>query len=263
MQDKTNEKIIILDKSLQQGFSQIPRPVLKAKGLSRNAKCLYGLLLDYAWQSGSCFPGQKRLAEDLDVSERSIQRDLEELRDFGLIKWIRRGYQMTNEYQILSLDFLLQSDMSKTSDQEVTNLASQEMTEMSHKEYNVENTQNKNTQSSTLETKTDNLNLFDQEAVEIAREFNDLKSVRFYQKIINQRNKGEIAGDDFNAALEDTRRIKRCDEVDGTHFLKNPAGWFVSVLQKLTKRRQDKLRQEELKSQMQEMKDKFLNKAKL
>lgn len=263
MQDKTNEKIKILDKSLQQGFSQIPRPVLKAKGLSRNAKCLYGLLLDYAWQSGSCFPGQKRLAEDLDVSERSIQSDLEELRDFGLIKWIRRGYQMTNEYQILSLDFLLQSDMSKTSDQEMTDLTSQDTTEMSHKEYNVENTQKKNTQSSTLETKTDNLNLFDQEAVELATELNDLKSIRFYQKIINQRNKGEIAIVDFNTALEDTRRVKRCDEVDGTNFLKNPAGWFVSVLQKLTKRRQDKLRQEEVKTKMDELKNKFLGKAKL
>ena len=93
--------ITILEPSLSYGFTQLPRPVLKARGLSRNAKTLYALLLDYAWQSGSCFPGQTRLADDLDISVDSIRRDLDELRKYGLISWQRRpGLSATNIYYI-------------------------------------------------------------------------------------------------------------------------------------------------------------------
>jgi len=95
--------IEILDPNLKQGFAQIPRPVLKAKRLSRNAKCLYALLLDYAWQQGSCFPGQQKLAEDLDVTDRTVRTDLTELRDYGLIDWKRRGLTLSNIYYILPL----------------------------------------------------------------------------------------------------------------------------------------------------------------
>lgn len=98
-----SEVIEILDPTLRHGFAQIPRQVLRAPGLSRNAKCLYALLLDYAWQEGSCFPGQPRLAHDLGVSDRTIRTDLDELRVFGLIAWKRRGLSLTNVYQILSI----------------------------------------------------------------------------------------------------------------------------------------------------------------
>ncbi len=98
-----NDVIEILDPNLRLGFAQMPRPVLRASGLSRNAKTLYALLLDYAWQDGSCFPGQARLAADLDISVDTLKRDLDELRRYGLLSWKQRGMNQTNVYYILPL----------------------------------------------------------------------------------------------------------------------------------------------------------------
>src|SRR5260370_38318677 len=95
---KPQDRIEIVDENLRNGFAQMPRPVLKAKGLSFRAKCVYNLLLDYAWQAESCFPGQDRLANDLDTSLDTIQRGLNELKDFGLISWKRTGLNKPNIY---------------------------------------------------------------------------------------------------------------------------------------------------------------------
>jgi len=93
----------IVDANLRHGFAQVPRPVLRAKGLSPKAKLVYAALLDYAWQAGSCFPGQQRLADDLDVSLDTVQRALQELRAFQLVAWERRGLTKPNIYAILPL----------------------------------------------------------------------------------------------------------------------------------------------------------------
>jgi hypothetical protein len=95
--------IQVVDANLRCGFTQLPRPIIRAKGLSPLAKLTYALLLDYAWQKGSCFPGQQRMADDLSVSRMTISRVLTELRDYGLIDWRRRGLTMTNVYYILPL----------------------------------------------------------------------------------------------------------------------------------------------------------------
>jgi hypothetical protein len=83
--NSTTDIIEIIDPNLRAGFAQVPRLVLRAKGLSNTAKLVYALLLDYAWQKGSCFPGQHQLAEDLDTTERTIRRALDELKQYGLI----------------------------------------------------------------------------------------------------------------------------------------------------------------------------------
>lgn len=95
--------IEIVDENLRQGFAQVPRPVLRAKGLSAKAKLVYICLLDYAWQSDRCFPGQQRLAADVDLSVDSIQRALAELRAFQLIAWKRTGLNKPNVYYLLRL----------------------------------------------------------------------------------------------------------------------------------------------------------------
>jgi hypothetical protein len=99
----TAERLTIIDENLQWGYARLPRPVLKARGLSDRAKCIYNLLLDYAWQQESCFPSQETLACDLDTSVDTIQRGLQELKDYGLIDWKRQGFNRTNTYYILRL----------------------------------------------------------------------------------------------------------------------------------------------------------------
>src|SRR5919199_4237426 len=100
--NSSTDIIEIVDPNLRTGFTQVPRLILRARGLSNTAKLVYALLLDYAWQQGSCFPGQQQLAADLDTTERTIQRALTELRDYGLIAWQRRGLRQTHVSSILS-----------------------------------------------------------------------------------------------------------------------------------------------------------------
>ncbi len=135
--------IRIMDPNLRGGFAQLPRAILKARRLSDRAKVVYALLLDYAWQQGSCFPGQKRLAEDLDTTERTIQRALTELRDYALISWRRRGMTQTNVYLIHRLGEnpnlqAAEGDPTNLSDQEATVLSGQDATVLSPKEYSEE-----------------------------------------------------------------------------------------------------------------------------
>ena len=83
------------------GFVQLPRAVLFHPDLSDGAKVLFGALLSYAWQEGSCFPGQARLADDLDVTERTIRNRLRELEGAGVLCVRQRGQGKTNVYLLL------------------------------------------------------------------------------------------------------------------------------------------------------------------
>ena len=96
--------IIVENEALRQGFTQIPNYVLRDKRLSFGARLTYTMLLSYAWQEGSCFPGQERIAHDLGISRQSVSKFLQELRSNGLIDWERRGLGKTNVYYILDIE---------------------------------------------------------------------------------------------------------------------------------------------------------------
>jgi hypothetical protein len=137
-QAQTGDVIHIADPNLRSGFAQVPRPVLRATVLSDKAKLVYTLLLDYAWQQGSCFPGQQRLASDLFTTIRTIRRALEELKRCHFIAWKRRGLSQTNVYTILSLGDnpflgLAEAERTKTSHQKGTPVSHQNRTKMSDK----------------------------------------------------------------------------------------------------------------------------------
>ncbi len=84
--------------ALQRGFVQLPKLVLYAQHLSRDAKLLYAVLLGYAWQEQRCFPGYQRLCADLDASENAVRTWMRELEDSHLISQRRRGQGRTNIY---------------------------------------------------------------------------------------------------------------------------------------------------------------------
>jgi biotin operon repressor len=96
--------IIIQNAALRQGFTQIPNYVLRDGRLSFGARLTYTMLLSYAWQEGSCFPGQERIACDLGVSRQRISEYLRELRKVGYIDWKRRGLGKTNVYYVLDIE---------------------------------------------------------------------------------------------------------------------------------------------------------------
>ena len=93
--------IVVMNEALKHGFTQLPRYVLNDKKLSFGARLTYAVLLSYAWQEDSCFPGQERIAADLGVTRQAVNTYLNELKKNGYVSWERRGLGKTNIYYIL------------------------------------------------------------------------------------------------------------------------------------------------------------------
>ena len=95
-----NIEIVGADPITQHGFTQVPNVILTNNDLSVGAKLTYAMLLHYAWQNNSCFPGQERLAKDMGSGKRSIIRFMAELERVGFVAVRRRGLGQTNLYQL-------------------------------------------------------------------------------------------------------------------------------------------------------------------
>ncbi len=93
--------IVILNEALKHGFTQLPNYIMRDKRLSYGARLAYGELLSYAWQEGSCFPGQERIGKDLGCSRQMVNGYLAELKKYKYVTWERRGLGKTNVYYIL------------------------------------------------------------------------------------------------------------------------------------------------------------------
>lgn len=107
--------IVIQDEALKSGFTQLPNFIIKDKELSAWARLAYAVLLSYAWQEGSCFPGQQRIADDLGISRQYVSKALKELREHNYIDWKQQGLNKPNIYYILSLQERFNKHVSKRS----------------------------------------------------------------------------------------------------------------------------------------------------
>jgi biotin operon repressor len=92
--------IVVEDESWKHGFTQVPNVILRNRSLSLGAKLAYSVLLSYAWQNHSCFPGQARMAVDLGCIEKTVRTYLHELEESGVIVVKRRGQGKTNLYRL-------------------------------------------------------------------------------------------------------------------------------------------------------------------
>ena len=95
------ERIIVEDELLRAGFAAFPYLVMKDNELSVGGRLTYAFLLMYAWQEGSCFASQQKLAEDMGISRAQVQRYLYELREAKYIKIQRKDKRFNNTYTIL------------------------------------------------------------------------------------------------------------------------------------------------------------------
>lgn len=100
MAPEPERDIVIEDESLAAGYTVIPNLILRNTALSPGAKLAYVMLLSYAWQDESCFPGQTTLARDMGVSERYVRNALKELAEACFITIEQRGLNRTNRYII-------------------------------------------------------------------------------------------------------------------------------------------------------------------
>ena len=94
------ERVIIENEMLRAGFAAVPYVVLRDTKLSIGARLAYAVLLSYAWQDDSTFVGQAKMAKDMGISERQLQRYLYELRDHQYIEISRRDRRFNNTYLI-------------------------------------------------------------------------------------------------------------------------------------------------------------------
>ena len=94
------ERIVIENEMLRAGFAALPYVVLRDTKLSIGARLTYAVLLSYAWQDDATFVGQAKMAKDMGISERQLQRYLYELRDGGYIEISREDRRFNNTYII-------------------------------------------------------------------------------------------------------------------------------------------------------------------
>lgn len=97
-------RIIIESPVLRDGFVQVPIALLHAHNLSAGAKLAYSTLLWYAWKDG-LYPGDRQLAEDLGVSERSVRNYMGELKNAEWVVIAERGLGQTTTYELPEKNF--------------------------------------------------------------------------------------------------------------------------------------------------------------
>ena len=108
------ERIVVENEMLRAGFAALPYLVLRDTRLSVGARLSYAVLLMYAWQEGSCFPGQQRMAKDLGLSPRHLRRFLTELREQGYVSWRKTMPGGTNTYVLHDVKSKLKSEAKGT-----------------------------------------------------------------------------------------------------------------------------------------------------
>jgi hypothetical protein len=90
--------LVSRDPLFTQGFTQVPIAVLDSPRLTPGPKCLYALLLRYAWQKKQTFVSQRRLSRQCGVTDRTIRRWMGELIAMGLARVHRPEPHRTNTY---------------------------------------------------------------------------------------------------------------------------------------------------------------------
>ncbi|MEK6266203.1 MAG: helix-turn-helix domain-containing protein [Clostridium sp.] len=71
-------------------FGIVSRDIITTPDLSLQAKAVYSALACYANKERSCFPSISTLANDLNVSQRTIKRLIKELKNKDYIKRVGR-----------------------------------------------------------------------------------------------------------------------------------------------------------------------------
>lgn len=66
--------LLQLDALLSHGYGLSPQLVMRSKGLSIEAKALYGYLSSFAGAGDTAFPSTSRILEELDISKKERNR---------------------------------------------------------------------------------------------------------------------------------------------------------------------------------------------
>ena len=209
------------------GFTMLSNLVLLDTALSDGAKVTYLVLLHHARQSGSCFPGQEKLATERGVSGRSVRSHLAELTARGLITTERRGKARTNLYWLESLEDIYRRNSSCQGDDRKNSSA----TDRKNSSYPTKERLKEESfeiESETLNvSKSSSNKIFSREAQEIATITGDSKSLRRFEQLydiaMNTRQMGQ-----WDEAVSSLR--KRMVASEKMEPLRNPGAYFCKTL---------------------------------
>ena len=104
----------------------VPKKLLLMGDISPSAKVLYLHILSYAYDQVTCYPSVNTLADCMECSERAVSRYLQELKIYGLIKYVRGYNGKSNRYIIVPIEWV---------DGERVNEADYDLTESEFMEY--------------------------------------------------------------------------------------------------------------------------------
>jgi hypothetical protein len=237
------------------GFVILSGAVLVDRELSDGAKVTYLLLLDYARQDNTCWPGQATLAAERGLKERAIRNHLTELEGRGLISVEQRGLRKTNIYWLENVQEVYGQnkqgrtfDRQKKAGQERQKNAGQERQNFAYKEdtdrnihkgsrtaLNVPKTENeKPAKNPTLNTKGTGIYAIRDQAVEeivtLTKDENSKKRFEQLWEVAETQN----ALTAWQAALQALKRRAGAKEKQG---LDRPGAYFCKIcVQELEKR---------------------------
>ncbi len=101
--DPSDEPTFLFDEELGAGYYiRVPSAFIRLpkERYSADAKVAYCVLLSYAAEKASAWPGLERLCEEVGCSHNPLRAALKELNDGGLITVRRRGQGLTNVYTL-------------------------------------------------------------------------------------------------------------------------------------------------------------------
>jgi len=100
--EQEQAEIVPADERLKlfQDVTIVPNDLIRHPSLSPGAKTLWMILWSYCWRGNTCFPGLKRVAEQMAVSLPTLMKYRKELERGGLLRVTRRGHTRTNLYEL-------------------------------------------------------------------------------------------------------------------------------------------------------------------
>jgi hypothetical protein len=112
---------------------------MQRKEISAGAKLCYGRLARFAGKDGSCYPKRETLANAIGVSQRQVDRYINELKKYNLIGVGQTGKKRPNEYFFYESEWMIgkykgSTHMSTQNNSESTDMSTSESTDMSTSE---------------------------------------------------------------------------------------------------------------------------------
>lgn len=135
------DDVVTKDELLLGDWTPVRNEVWQSSVLSQGAKLCYIAICSHIWKGTehNAWPGQKRLAKMLSVSDRTIRNYLRELEAVGIIQTVQHGLTKTNTYYICkpeidALKPMAITERKQASSQERNETSEQERSETSDKE---------------------------------------------------------------------------------------------------------------------------------